>query len=331
MKRLIKTFVQFGLSEDEISRLTIVEAKSYLRFHYFHTNDIASVVFIDFSDRDKEDLLRIARINDFVVFKRITPNVTFVCLNSLKNGRAIERARIFGNRIIDRHDFVMIFGGGVGGEYLLNTNVFIESSVPEEYRIVKPLSNFKDTFEVDSFSNLGDKAYSVNLYTMTCSCAEFTTQVRVGYLRGDIRRMCKHLMLGYNKRFGLHGLSEINSFLIGNALPIKRNFVRFFVEEVNEAIIVNYNDVDEWWDVYVKDKRNRLRAYLYVPYENSFAYGEKPIGVVPAVKKKLKQHYKELITQPGRKKNLKKVENAQGCVSMIVVFLLLTLLLFFVV
>jgi hypothetical protein len=195
------------------------------------------------------------------------------------------------------------------------------------FTIPQAPSSFDQDVEVKSFSIESDVTYTVNLHRMTCKCLDFKRRDRQNYPLDDIRRMCKHLMLQYYENIGLDEISEINRFAISNSLPIKSNFFDLLIESTNQRVFVNYWNIEEWWDIFLKTK-NGWEAYKYVPYENDFAYGRKPIGVVVVLKKRLRDFYQ---WNKKRKKSLQRrsVKEPQGCATILLILIIVTSLFLF--
>lgn len=281
---------KFGLNDQAVVGLSPEEILSYICFYTPKYHNKLSVLFVGFLQSDIEELNKTASKYDLTIYKRLTPNVKIVCVSDTVHSTIISSAKTNGSIVVTRTEFNSIFKERTDGYDLFKSRVLFDDSIPENFRIPKPLSNFHESTDIKSFSFESDKTYSVNLLQMTCTCPDFVKK-RQDFKIGDIRRMCKHLMLDYGNRFGLAGLSDFNSYVVLNCLPIKGTFFDVSIETTNQKAFVNYWDIDDWWDVFLKNKKGEWTCYKYVPHENDFAYGDKPMGVVVILKKKLHSFY----------------------------------------
>ena len=80
--------------------------------------------------------------------------------------------------VIDKEEFEILFMRDKKEYDLLDNEFLYDLSVPIEFRIAKPLSNFDGTVKVKSFSFDSDKMYDLNLFKMTCSCPDFQEGMR---------------------------------------------------------------------------------------------------------------------------------------------------------
>jgi hypothetical protein len=189
-----------------------------------------------------------------------------------------------------------------------------------EFLIPQPSPDLDQDLAVKSFSYGSNAQYKLNLYRMTCSCSDFNKRNRKSYPQSDIRRMCKHLMLQYSQSVELSGLSDFNRYAISNCTTIKGNFFDILIETTNQRVFINFWEIDEWWDIFLKNTNGEWQSYKYVPHENDFAYGEKPRGIVRILKKKLRSFY-----QWSRKRNKaierEKKDKAEGCAPILVLII----------
>ncbi len=133
-------------------------------------------------------------------------------------------------------------------------------------------------------------------------------------------------MRDYYQHVDLNGLTDFNKYAILNCLTIKENLFDIHIETTNQDVFVSYWEIEEWWDIFLKNKSGEWNCYKYVPYENDFAYGEKPFGIVTILKKKLHGFY-QWSRKRKKLKERKKKNDPIGCLPMIVLTLSVVLLL----
>lgn len=316
---------KFGLDDQAVSDLSSEELLSYICFHTLKYENRLSIIFIGFLQDELERLHKTALSYNLTIYKRLTPNVKVICASDSVYNRTISLAKSNGSILITTTEFNSIFKERANGYDLFESHHLFDKSIPREFRVPKPLPNFNHSNNIKSFSLNSDSAYSVNLFQMTCTCPDFIKRRQKDYRLGDIRRMCKHLMLDYRNRFGLSGLSDFNNYAISNCITIKGTFFDILIETTNQKAFINYWDIDEWWDVFLKNKNGDWNSYKYVPYENDFAYGEKPTGVVVILKKKLHSFY-QWNRKRQRLSERQKKKQPQGCAPILVLVFVLCLL-----
>jgi len=326
-----KLILSFGLSPEELDKLSSKKALSYIKFYHEKKHGKSSILFRGFLIADIDDLIQIARDNNLTVNSRVSPNLTFLCTDNFADLKTIETAKSNGTRILHKYEFNLIFASN-GNAYDLQDNEFLyDLSVPVELRIAKPLSNFDYNFQVNSFSLDNDASYEVNLYRMSCSCPDFQKMERTQFSNGDLRRLCKHLMFEYRNRVGIQGQSILNNFILDKGYSLRKNFKDFIVEKTNQKVILNYDNTHDWWSVFIEDKKGEYQRYGYSPAQKGFAYNDKPIGIVGPLRAKLDNIYESLSgSRTGtRRQNAgrrKQTTSPQGCANILVFVILIVVL-----
>lgn len=287
-KELIQQYLSdFGLKQEEINLLTLEQAISYIKFHHEKKYGASSILFTDFSDEDNKTLSNKAKAAGLTVNSKISSNLTFICAADNADIKRIKKAQDYGAKLLSKSTFEALFNPG---DYKLNDCTLIyDTSIPVELRIAKPLSNFDKNVEVNSFSFDSDEKYSVNLYSMTCSCKDFEKKHRSQYVKGDLRRFCKHLIHEYKTGFGLIGLSAFHKFIFENNQTLYKQFKNFNLEKLPSPVIVNFESKDEWWNIFIQNEKGVYKSYGYSPTDERFSYGEVPRGLTVPLRQKLKE------------------------------------------
>ena len=290
-----KHLIDFGLKQNEIDNLKIEDAIQYIRFFHRKEWGISTILFTGFSDEEINALSDRAEICKLVVKNRLCNNLSFICVSENATPKRIEKAKGYSAIILTKNEFELIFDES---EYnLLDSELLYEQSVSKEFRISKPLSNFDQDIEVESFSFDSENVYSVNLYQMTCTCKDFEKRQRHQYLKGDIRRLCKHLIDIYKNSFGLFGLSDLNKYIIENGYPVNKHFSYFNIEKIPLPVVVNYESKnDDWWNIFMGNEKGAYHRYGYSPSEKRFSHDNKPEGFVLELRKKLNELKYQLAT-----------------------------------
>ena len=334
-ERIRNYLLEYGLKQKEIDDLEFEDAIQYLRFYHGKDRGISRILFLGFAEDETIWLSNKAEKCNLTVYSQNRNNLNFICALESADKKKIEKAKANGVKFLSKVDFEIIFGKS---EYhLKNNDLLYDQAVSEDLRIAKPLSNFNKNVEVKSFSN--SEVYTVNLFEMTCSCIDFKKRHRNEYLKGDIRRLCKHLMSEYKNCFGLFGLSEFNNFIIENHYSLKRTFRKFSLGKLPLKplqIVVNFDIEDDWWIIYTKNEKGIFTRYTFFPSENNFSFDNKPYGYVKAlrvqldlIKSQLAKNYGKTFESEYQKikressklnKQNKKVEKLdEGCVNAIVI------------
>lgn len=243
---------RFGLSPAELDEFNNLQLLNYIKYHHNKNERSSSILFIDFSDEESQMLTKAAENYGLQIKTRITPNLTFICAKDETNSKRIEAATKKGAYYISPTDLKLIFEQE---NYNLNDcNLIFNQNIDLNYRIPKPLSNFNETKEIESFSFANDKIYMVNLYNFTCSCPDFKKMSRDKHPKGDIRRLCKHLMSEYRVDFGIDGLTQIQKCIFENRRPVYDKFKDIKLRDFSRKIIVNFDSNQSWSRIYVEQE-----------------------------------------------------------------------------
>ena len=322
--------LRFGLSQEEIEKLTIKGALSYLRFHYPKKHNERSILFRGFSKIDTKSLTEIAENNSLTVKSRFSTELTFLCTNDNLDSKTHELLKGGDTKLLSKEDFEIIYSQRESTYPLKNNEGLYDLSIAPELRIAKPLSNFNFILKVNSFSlNRMDTQYDVNLFELYCTCDDFKQKERHKYLKGDIRRLCRHLMSAYYHSFGVFEQTKFSMFLFLNSFPYEKHTRNFVIDKTNQNVILHFDNAFDWWNIYLEDKDGgSFKKYAYSPSEKGFAYDSKPIGIVPPLRAKLEQIRQEFSYKPTTKTSNQKIESG-GCASIVAVVALIVLILNF--
>lgn len=317
---------RFGLNSNEIKELNELQLINYIKYHHKKNERPSSILFIDFPDEESQMLTKAAENYGLQIKTRITPNLTFICAKDETNSKRIETATKNGAYYISPSDLKLIFKQE---KYDLNEcNLIFDQRIDQHYRIPKPLSNFNATKEIESFSFDNDKIYTVNLYNFTCSCPDFKKMSRDKHPRGDIRRLCKHLMREYRVDFGTDGLTQIQKCIFENERPVYNKFKDINLRDFSRKIIVNFDNNQSWSRIYVEQENSSFKDYSYDFIEKRFSYGETPRGITAPLRVKLDELGRQLIITSKKsmieQTNSKKQSKA-GCASVVILFSILFL------
>jgi hypothetical protein len=315
IRRLI---LSFGLSQEEIEKLSNKTALLYIKVYHQKKEGNSLVIFRGFPIADTEELQRTAIKSKLSVRSMLSPNITFFCTDKLTDLKTIEKAKSYGSKILRKYEFNLIFANTDGVNDLQDNDFLYDLSVPAELRVAKPLSNFDFTIKVNSFSMYKmDTFYDVNLFKLDCNCDDFREKERNRYAKGDIRRLCRHLMYAYKNNFGVFLQSKFNNYLFENCFPYEKHLRHFFIEKTNQEVVLNFHDLFNWWNIYIEDKDKLYKKYSYSPSQKGFAYNSKPIGIVPQLRAKLDQIYKELTSTKLSSPGGTKMTEPQGCIAVV--------------
>lgn len=220
---------------------------------------------------------------------------------------------------------------------LKECEVFYNIHIQKHFSIPKPLNNFNFEKEVQSFSIGSENIYRINLYYQTCNCGDYLKNNRQAYLRGDIRKLCKHLMDEYCNSFGTIGLSSIQKAFFENGYPVEDNLDEIFIESLKYPIFINRADINGWWRIFVSTNSATYKGYGYSTEEKRFSYNEKPHGYIRELREAIKvysekyNHSKKIVSNNSlRKKKTNENENIEpdGCVASITFILFILLLIY---
>lgn len=218
----IELIKKLDLSQEEINQFGDVFLINYLKFHHKKYYGTSSIVFLGFNE-EIEKLKRIAILSNLKVNIRLSTNLNFVWVkNDFKDQKRINKSKETGAVILTEGDFLELFNNI---EYKIYENELIcPKSVSEDFRIVKPLSNFNKDIEVGSFSSSNENTYLTNLFAQTCNCREFSLGNKSNYEKGDLRRFCKHLISEYKDSFTPKKLTEFKGFFSRESIFFKKKF-----------------------------------------------------------------------------------------------------------
>lgn len=322
----IELIKKLGLSEEEINQFGDVFLINYLKFHHKKRYRTSSILFLGFSDEEFQKLRTIANQSYLDIHIKISPNLSFVCAKfDYTDEKRIKKAKENGAILLKKSEFLEIFNVP---DYKIHENELIcPISVQENFRIVKPLSNFDKNVVVESFSFSNESTYLTNLFLQTCNCAEFTKGGKNNYEKGDLRRFCKHLVSEYHHSFTPKKLTGLKGFLIENQYSLKRNLIQIYLEKVSSPIHLSYESNNDWCDIYFPNK-NSFYRYSYNYKEERFSYDNKPHGHVTTLRTELTKIFG---SKKETKKNNKKVIHNQneGCASVLVMGLIIIFILCF--
>jgi len=294
--KIINQLLEYGLNLEDLVNLSIEQAILYFRFCEEKKHGKSSIHFAGFTKEETLNLTSIANKCDLDVKSKISDKLTFYCAPASIETNIIEQVKKYesikwslSGFQLTKEDFELFFKN----ELIGNFDFLYDKKVPLEYQIATPLSNFDNDKKIKSFSFDSDDIYTVNLFSMTCTCMDFYKSNRINYSKGDLRRMCKHLRAEYINSFGLHGLSPFKKSIIVNA-PHLRDFKLITIEDFQSPIIILYNTDNEWWEIFVPNKSGKYKEYSYSCLEERFSYENKPHGIVRILKAKFKEVYNEI-------------------------------------
>lgn len=328
----IELIKKLGLSDEEINLYGVDFLLQYLKYH---NTKVSTVFFLGFADHELTFFKARAHANGLVI-KTKGFDVTIVCVNELYGDfRKLAKLKDEGVVVLNENEFSEIFKKR---DYSINKNenIYI-TSIRDELRITKPLSNFDYVSKVKSFSSNSNSVFEINLYKGTCSCPDFRQNKRQEFQKGDLRRYCKHLIRNYYDCFNPKELFGIKRFLIQDARAIGRNFREITLPKVEKPIYLSYNlDDDEGCDVYFPNKNNIYERFSYNYKDEWFVYEDKPHGHVKDLRIELNKIFRPE-KEFNKKQQLRKKEkqvNAEidakvdGCIWVIAIVIIIILMIF---
>lgn len=281
--------LEFGLSADEVEKLGLEKATAYLKLHYRRGSDFSnntSIVFADINQLELDDLTKIALESKLRILTKISSALTFFCHNG-NDEKRIALAKSYGAIILNIEQFKTIFCSDI--EQLEDSNLLYNVNVPQKFSIKIPLSNFNYESEHTDFKS-GKKTVS-NLYKQTCSCDEYAKYECNKIEKGDIRRLCRHLLIDYKNKFGLTNESPLKKALFENGFRVKEKLDSFKLSSMVAPVYVNLDDIEDWWNVYIAVDGINYEQFGYDPIDKRFALNFKPHGYVTELRKKLNGYY----------------------------------------
>lgn len=323
INKFTEKLLDFGINEYEINNLTELEAICYCRFHHGKHYGQSSILFLGFSDEEITSLSKKTEKLNFIINKRISERLTFLCANENADFKRILKSKEYGTIILTKDDFETFLSNN---NYILDKSEFIyDNSIQSEFRIIKPLSNFNKNIYTESFSIDSEDIYTVNLYNGTCTCQDFIKKNRLQFPTGDVRRFCKHLLSEYKNSFGLTGLTEFQKSIFENGYPMKKKCQNIYLENISLPVILNYEENEEWYNIFVPKKNGLYERYGYSSIDKRFSNNDKPHGLVTELKLKLnevintinlneqKKYLKKSNEKKEERNNKKTIEKPKGC------------------
>lgn len=308
----IELIKKFGLSDDEINLYGTEFLLQYLKFHKRKDKKI-SVFFSGFRNEEFEAMKNIAVLNDLIIEFKFSNDIDILCVKEAFNG--IQNFAI----VLSEFEFFEVFKKE---EYLINQNIYVKS-VREEFRIIRPLSNFDFVEKVESYSDESNKVYDVNLYKGTCTCKDYVLSNRNQFVSGDLRRYCKHLRDSYNGSFSPKKLEGINKYFIREKFYLKQNIGKIKIQGLDNYVYLAYNDNEGNCDFYFPTKNDSFEKYGY-DYETKYFY-DKPYGYATILRKELDNYFrtsrKSYKTKQERNKfkhEEQNFNNSLGCIIFII-------------
>ncbi|PJJ10632.1 hypothetical protein CLU83_4083 [Flavobacterium sp. 1] len=314
---------KFGLSDDEINLYGTDFLLQYLKFH--KTRKIG-VFFSNFNNEELTTIRNVAILNNLTNLTNFSNSIDIFCVKEIFNDDLkIQEAQNFAI-VLSQADFLELF---TVSEYLINKNENIcLNSIREEFRIVKPLSNFDFIRKVQSYSEENNAIYDVNLYKGTCSCKDYILSNRNQFVNGDLRRYCKHLRDSYNTSFSPKELKGINKYFIREKFYLKLNFGKIKIQGLDNYVYLAYNNNEGNCDFYFPTKNDSFEKYGY-DYETKYFY-DKPYGYATILRKELDDYFRtkrkfyiERQNSKQKKDSIKReeqnVNNVVGCFVFIII------------
>lgn len=310
---------KFGLSDDEINLYGTDFLLQYLKYHKIKK---IGVFFSNFNNEELVKMRNVAILNNLTNLTNFSNAIDILCVKEVFNvDLKIQEVQNFAI-VLSESDFLEIFKVK---EYLINKNenVYL-NSVREEFRIVKPLSNFDFVRKIESYSEESNIIYDVNLYKGTCTCKDYILSNRNQFINGDLRRYCKHLRDLYNNSFSPKNLKGINKYFIQEKFYLKQNIGKIKIQGLDEYVYLSYNNNEGNCDFYFPTKNDSFEKYGY-DYETKYFY-DKPYGYATILRKELdnyfrtsRKSYKVKQERISIKKEQENVNNVVGCLIFIII------------
>lgn len=137
-----------------------------------------------------------------------------------------------------------------------------------DIRITIPDSLGRIVDHVKSFSQSGC-CYEVNTGEMTCSCPDFVER-RAGFERDDIRRLCKHMIMVFQR----NGALRLSDSLFKSLLefrPAKDNIYQGVLNS-GEPVLLFVSKGDDFIEVYTRKRRSGDIGGKYTGDYDRFSY-----------------------------------------------------------
>lgn len=323
-----KTLKKFKISKNELEIFDLDFLATYVKFHHKKEYGQSSILFWGFDENELKRLKEIALSSYLQVKKRYSKNLSFVCVSdSFDDNDKLSKAELDDKIILDLNEFEFIFKDR---EYNLLENVdFFPKSEISEIRIPVPLSNFDYELETESYSIESEKTYKYNLYKQHCECKEFKENSDLE--KGDMRRLCKHLLNEYKNSFKPRNIDAFTLFLISNDISLKRYLEYLSIGDLEFPVYVSYSNLYDWINIFFPNENGHYKVYGYNKIEKRFSYNDKPIGYVPEMRSKLNELFESKKTKRSPSKiNIKATNNKKkGCGTTILILLVILSLISF--
>lgn len=321
---------KIGFSDDEINLYGIDFLLQYFRFHRRKDQQI-TVFFSGFKNEEFKLVKDIAIKNDLTVEFKFSEKINILCVKESFNGdlRKLQEQDFF--IVLLEEVFLEIFKER---EIIINRNENIYLySIYEEFRIIKPLSNFNCIHKVDSYSDETSKFYNVNLYFGTCSCKDYSLSNRGNFQSGDLRRYCKHLKDLYRISFPQNGNEGIKKYFFDNRFNLKKNLRKISLPIVDKPLYLSYNLDDGGCEIYFPTKNNSFEIYHYDYEAEYFSYDDKPYGYVKDLRIELNKIFrkeKESFKKRQMHREMKESDaNVKGCIYFFCFIVIIICFIFF--
>jgi hypothetical protein len=324
---------KIGLSDDEINLYGTDFLIQYIKYHK------QKKISIFFSGFDKDELVKVRNIAssyNLIILSNFSNSTDIFCVKDGSND-GVKTVEVQNDAILlSESKFLEIFKNE--DEYLIkrNTDIYLYS-IKEEFRIVKPLSNFDFIRKIESYSfdgyfeeNNKRLDYDVNLYKGTCTCKDYILSNRGQFVNGDLRRYCKHLKDLYKTSFVPRELKGINKYFIQEKFYLKQNISKIKIQGIDEYIYLAYNNNEGNCDFYFPTKNDSFEKYGY-DYETKYFY-DKPHGYATILRKELDDYFRtkrkfyiERQYSKQKKDSIKReeqnIDNVVGCIVFIIIAL----------
>lgn len=142
-----------------------------------------------------------------------------------------------------------------------------EESVNKDLFVPLPSIDYDKTIEIKSSS---ENRATVNLFKMECSCKDFISSNRNQFAIGDIRRMCEHLVIAYEKKIGTRKLDKAKSIMIKDGKAIKKSIFYVSSPELSYEIVLAFDTDLPWIDVYAENIKGKYVKHCYNFFEKQW-------------------------------------------------------------
>lgn len=322
-----------GISDFEIDQFEKDFLLKYLKFHHPRKTGHSSILFLGFNEEELNLIKKDFLPTSLEIKVRVSQNLTFLCVKSnFKNEKRISIAKKNGTFIINENEFYVLFNKDTY-DIELNSEIYPQS-ITKNLRIVKPLSNFNETIQIESFSFDSDRTYSLNLYNQTCTCNEFVSGEKEKFEKGDLRRLCRHLIFKYKRSFSPKKLTPFKRFLFDNQYSLKEKVKQTTFFGVDLPVYFSYDNRSDWCDIFFPTN-NIYKRYSFNIREERFSYNDKPYGYVKQLRQELEKHFRRTkvvenrILNKGENQFVKynstntNIDQNTGCIAFLIIIIAL--------